>query len=91
MIKNYYKLIRDKILEIIKGVGEKPYWRVLNKKEYLKEVKKKVLEEAKELTEAKDRKAVINEVIDIQEIIDVLSSEIGLKKNQLKKHEKINA
>ena len=56
MIKKYNKLIRDRILEIIKAAGERPYWRVLNKKEYLKEIKKKILEEAKELTRAKNKK-----------------------------------
>ena len=31
-VKNYNKLIRDRILEIIKAAGERPYSRVLNKK-----------------------------------------------------------
>ncbi|MBI4708768.1 MAG: hypothetical protein HY764_01025 [Candidatus Portnoybacteria bacterium] len=55
MIKKYNKLIRDRILEIIEAAGEKPYWRTLSKKEYLREIKKKVLEEAKELIAAKSK------------------------------------
>ena len=89
MIKKYNKLIRDRVLEIIKEAGEKPYWRILNHKEYLKEIKKKVLEEAKELTETKNKKELVNEIVDIQELIDVLVSEIGLKKSQIKKYQKI--
>jgi len=89
MIKKYNKLIRDKILEIIKGAGEKPYWRVLNKKEYLKEIKKKILEEAKELINTKSKEGIINEIVDIQELIDVLTLEIGLTKPQISKQQKI--
>ncbi len=89
MIKKYNKLIRDRILEIIKGAGEKPYWRILNEKEYLKEIKKKVVEEAKELAQAKNKKEIINEVVDIQELLDVLISELGLSKSQIKKQQEI--
>jgi predicted house-cleaning noncanonical NTP pyrophosphatase (MazG superfamily) len=89
MIKKYNKLIRDRILEIIERAGKKPYWRVLNNKEYLKEVKKKILEEAKELVKAKKRKVVIDEIIDIQELIDVLALRIGLTKSQIRKQQKI--
>ncbi|MEA3504100.1 MAG: nucleoside triphosphate pyrophosphohydrolase [Bacteroidota bacterium] len=85
MIKKYNKLIRDKILEIIEDAGEKPYWRLLNKKEYLTEIKKKVLEEAKELNQAKTKKETISEMVDIQELIDVLSLKLGLKKARVKK------
>ena len=84
MIKIYNKLIRDKIPEIIKAAGEKPYLRRLNRKEYIKEIEKKVLEEAKELIEAKNKKGVLNEIVDIQELIDVLTSKVGLTKLQIK-------
>lgn len=89
MVKKYNKLIRDRILEIIKAAGERPHWRVLNKKEYLKEIKKKILEEAKELTKAKNKKEVVNEIVDIQELIDVLASELGLAKTGIKRQQKI--
>ena len=89
MVKKYNKLIRDRILEIIKAAGERPHWRVLNKKEYLKEIKKKILEEAKELTKAKNKKEVVNEIVDIQELIDVLASELGLIKTRIKRQQKI--
>jgi len=88
-VKQYNKLIRDKILEIIKGAGEKPYSRVLDKKEYLKELKKKVVEEAKELTETTTKKEIINEVVDIQELVDRIITEINFTKTQIKKQQKI--
>lgn len=58
MIKKYNKLIRDRILEIIKADGGKPYFRILNKKEYLKEIKKKIIEETRELAKAKNKKEI---------------------------------
>ncbi len=89
MIKKYNKLIRDKILEIIRAAGERPYWRILNGKEYLREIKKKILEEAKELIGAKDKKGIIDEIVDIQELTDALISETGLTKSEIKKQQKI--
>lgn len=89
MIKKYNKLIRDKILEIIEANGENPYWRVLNKREYLIEIKKKILEEAKELIQAEKKEGIVNEIVDIQELIDVLTLEIGLKKSEIQKKQKI--
>ena len=89
MIKKHNKLIRDKILKIIELAGKKTHWRVLNKKEYLREIKKKVLEEAKELDKAKNKEEIVNEIVDIQELIDVLILEIGLTKRQIKKEQKI--
>ncbi len=85
----YNKLIRDRILEIIEEAGVKSSFRVLNKKEYLKEIKKKIIEEAKELVTAKSKKEVINEIVDIQELVDVIMSELGLAKSQIKKQQKI--
>jgi len=89
MIKKYNKLIRDRILEIIRVKGERPYFRVLNKKEYLREIKKKILEKAKELVKIKKKKGIINEIVDIQELIGVLISELGLTKSQIQKQQKV--
>lgn len=88
-VKKYNKLIRDRILEIIKADGEKSYFRVLNKKEYLREIKKKILEEAKELAGTKSKKEIINEIVDLQELIDVIIQELGLTKTQIKKQQKV--
>ncbi|MEK7503685.1 MAG: nucleoside triphosphate pyrophosphohydrolase [Patescibacteria group bacterium] len=80
MIKvvKYNKLIRDRIPEIVKKSGWIPKVRVLKKSEFLAAVKKKVLEEAEELMQAKDSEELIGEIVDIQELLDVLSAEVGL-------------
>jgi len=88
-IKRYNKLIRDKILEIIEKDEEIPFWKILNKKEFLRELKKKILEEAKELIKAKNKKEVLNEIVDIQELLDVLISELNFKKFEIKKEQKM--
>jgi len=41
------------------------------------------------LTKVKNKKGVINEVVDIQELIDVLVSELGLTKSEIQKQQKI--
>jgi len=89
MIKKHNKLIRDRILEIIEANKEKSSFRILNRKEYIKEIKKKILEEAKELIEAKGRKDIINEIVDVQELVDVLILESGLTKLQIQKQQKV--
>jgi len=44
---------------------------------------------AKELTGAKKKEEIINEIVDIQELIDALSSELGLTKSEIQKQQKI--
>lgn len=90
MIKKYNKLVRDNIPEIILREGKEFqfYIKILNKKEYFKELKKKVLEEAEELFEAKNKKEIIKEMIDVQELIDALLLEIELTISQFRKLQK---
>lgn len=83
----YNKLIRDKIPEIIKAAGWSPVVVVLGKKKFLEALKKKVLEEAKELAKARRKNEVINEIVDLQEILDTLISELGLGKREVKKEQ----
>lgn len=84
-IVRYNKLIRDRIPEIIKQAGWLPTIRTLRKSEFLKAVKKKVFEEAGELIQTKDKKGIVDEIVDIQELLDVLTSEIKLTKSGIKK------
>jgi len=84
-IIKYNKLIRDRIPEIIKEAGGKPAVKKLKKGDFLNALKKKVLEEARELIRAKDKKGIINEIVDIQELLDALALEIRLSKPKIKK------
>ena len=81
----YNKLIRDRIPEIIKEAGWVPTIKTLRKSEFLKAIKKKVFEEAGELMQTKDKKGIVDEIVDIQELLDVLAAEIKMTKPQIKK------
>lgn len=88
----YRKLIRDRIAEIIEREGLKAKTRVLVEKEYERELRKKLVEEAKELVRAKESE-LLNEIADVQEIIDTLLklkrfSKTKLAKFQTKKRQK---
>ena len=60
MRKKYYhqKLIRDKIPEGIKASGDDYETRVLAKTEFEKELKKKLVEESKEVAKASKEKGM---------------------------------
>lgn len=81
----YNKLIRDRIPEITKANGWEPVTRILNKKEYLLELRKKILEEAKELNEGSGHDNLIEELVDIQEIIDAILAAKNIKFSEFKK------
>lgn len=81
----YNKLVRDKIPEIIKKDGWMPKVKTLRKTEFFTAVRKKVLEEAKELIRAKDKTGIVNEMLDIQELLDVIALEIKITKLEIKK------
>lgn len=89
----YNKLIRDKIPEITKADGWTSVTRKLNNKEYVLELRKKILEEVKELNEGSGRDNLIEELVDLQEIIDAIlvAKKVGkkdFKKIQNTKREK---
>ena len=64
-MKEYNKLVRDKIPEIISNNGEKPSIKVLNDEEYKKELDKKILEEVNEYLKDDN----VEELADIAEVI----------------------
>ncbi|MCM3316563.1 nucleoside triphosphate pyrophosphohydrolase [Rummeliibacillus stabekisii] len=65
----YNKLVRDFIPEIIEGKGKKCIFKQLSKQELLQEMKKKFIEEAYEVNEAKNREEMKEELGDLLELI----------------------
>jgi len=65
----YNKLVRDNIPEIILADGCTPKIEKLNKSEYKIELKKKLVEEAKEVLSTDSKKDLIKELADIQEVL----------------------
>ena len=66
----FKKLVRDKIVEGIISVGNKPNWKTLSYEEFVAELKRKVVEEALEVPRTDNPEEVVKELADIQEIID---------------------
>lgn len=71
MIYHYNKLVRDKIIENIKRKGHQCKYRELNEEEFLEELDKKLLEEAKEVIEAHNAE----EIGDLLEVIITMMRE----------------
>jgi len=67
-MKEYNKLVRDRIPEIIINNGAKPVTRTLTDEEYFSELNKKLGEEVAEYLESKE----IEELADIEEIIKAI-------------------
>ncbi|KOO48754.1 nucleoside triphosphate pyrophosphohydrolase [Viridibacillus arvi] len=65
----YNKLVRDLIPQIIEMSGKECTSRALAPKEYLAEIKLKMLEEALEFKEAEKPKDAIEELADILELV----------------------
>jgi len=66
------KLIRDKLPEIILATGDKYEVRIMGKREYERELKKKLVEESKELNEVSKEK-ILNEIADVLELLKSIS------------------
>ena len=75
--KEYNKLIRDKIPEIIEADGYIPIIRVLNDKEFKEELEKKLYEEYQEVLNAHTKEERIEELADMIEIISYLAQTEG--------------
>lgn len=71
-MKKYNKLVRDNIPQIIMRSGKNFKVKILKEEEYKKELIKKVLEEAEELTKATSRTEQIDELADLFELLDYI-------------------
>lgn len=67
---HYNKLIRDKIPERIKMAGAEGKYKKLNRSEFVKELIKKVEEEATGMQKAKSRHELIDEIADVVDVLD---------------------
>ena len=79
MRKEHYKLVRDRIPEIIEKEGRKPYVRILDDQEMMKCLENKLQEEVNEYVE--DRS--VEELADILEVIYALCKMKGISKEEL--------
>ncbi len=79
MTKIYNKLVRDKIPDIIKADGKNFKTRILDDKEHLAELIKKLKEEAAEFEENPS----VEELADIKEITIAIREALGIQAGEL--------
>lgn len=88
------KLIRDKMPEVMHSYGIALYERVMGEDEYMKRLRDKILEEAKEVCAAKNQAEIKEDLADLLEVIHALALAEGLSYEEIeeerlkKKHEK---
>lgn len=70
-MKQYNKLVRDRIPEIIKRAGKTPKYHTLNDEAFIDALKRKAVEEAEELLAADDE-SLRTELADLAEVLDAL-------------------
>ena len=86
---SYGKLVRDRIIDIIRSNGENPIYHTLSDEEYLKELHKKLFEEANEFVEAD----APEELADLLEVVYAIAKHKNIsmeevEKERVKKREK---
>lgn len=89
----YNKLVRDKIPEIIEEQGKKVNYHILEQEEFIESLKDKLIEETKELKEAKTTSDIVEELADVIDVYAHFLEEIHItmdivEKAVLKKREK---
>ena len=77
-MKKYNKLVRDNIPEIMINNGASPVTKTLTDKEYLEELKKKLLEEVHEYLESGE----VEELCDVEEVLLALLKVHDISKSQ---------
>lgn len=81
-MKVYNKLVRDKIPEIITKDNRKPITTILNNKDYLIELNRKIQEEVKEYIEG-------NNIEELADIVEVIYGILNAKNISLEEFENI--
>lgn len=76
---SYKKLVRDNIPEIIKANGSEPVTRILDEKEYLIELVKKLHEEVAEF----EADYSVEELADIKEVTIAIREALGIHAGEL--------
>ncbi|HEY1867712.1 MAG TPA: nucleoside triphosphate pyrophosphohydrolase [Candidatus Cybelea sp.] len=81
-MKQYNKLVRDRIPEIIKRAGKTPKYHTLNDEDFKASLKRKAVEEAEELLAANDE-SLRKELADLAEVLDALLGSYGISSDEI--------
>jgi predicted house-cleaning noncanonical NTP pyrophosphatase (MazG superfamily) len=87
----YNKLVRDGIPEIIRESGLGVETKELSQEEIVKELLKKVVEEATELSEAEGSEEIAKEMSDVLEVLHSLSERLGISMEEVEQLRQLRA
>ena len=82
MRKQYHKLVRDRIPEIIRKSGSECDFVILSDREYRQALRQKLIEEAAEAAAA-DGEDLVAELADLSEVMDALMLSYGVSGDEL--------
>lgn len=82
MRKEYYKLVRDRIPEIISENGLNYEIITLDESEYRQALRQKLIEEAQEAAEANEQN-LVTELADLYEVIDAVMMTYGIPRESV--------
>lgn len=88
-MKSYYKIVRNKMPQIIKKNGKIAIYKKLNKEDFYYYLKLKLKEKINNLIEDDNKEKIINNLSDIYEIIDLYLKENKINNKEIKKEIKL--
>lgn len=83
MRQEFQKLVRDGIPEKIRKGGETPSIHILSTEEFAAELKKKLVEESRELETADSPDAIIEELADVEEVLEALRAALFIDREKV--------
>ena len=83
MEKEYHKLVRDRIPEIIRQSGSECEFVILSDREYRQALRQKLIEEAGEAAAA-DEDDLVAELADLSEVMDAVMASFGISGDSLR-------
>ncbi len=83
MTREYNKLVRDKIPELMEQNSEGPVFHTLSEEEYSHSLYEKLREECNELISAKSKQEKLEELADISEVINAIQELEGITTEEI--------
>ncbi len=88
-MKEYNKLVRDKIPNIITSSGKKGVTKTLNDEEFTYQLKLKLIEESREIIAANTKDEMIEALADLYEVLEAILAIEKIDFNEVQKKRKI--
>lgn len=89
MKKIYGKLVRDNVPKLIQCSGREYEVSILDNENFLGELRRKLIEESKEVVSSETKEEMINELADVCEIVEKLMDVYGISQKELDEKKEI--